>query len=169
MRINHTLTYPTTPNDLVAVLSNEDFIVSRFTKLGLTPEISISELPTNTPSSVTNSGCTVRTSLSIPASALPNQVRSFLPSTIHAVLVETFTPSGEEWQVRTTLEVEAMPINAQGTSTLRSIDAGTERIVEGEVNVKIPFIGRKVEEMLGHHVGEAAEAEVRSVREWLTR
>ncbi len=116
MRINHTLTYPTTPNDLVAVLSNEDFMVSRFTKLGLTPEISISELPTNSPSSVTT-----------------------------------------------------LPVSAEATSTLSADGAHTQRELQGQISVNIPFFGRKVESLLARYVTDAAQAEVDSVRQWIVR
>lgn len=169
MRINQTLIYPITPENLVAILSSEEFIMARFTKMGLTPKISISETPLNTFSSPQEPAHTVRTALSIPATILPPQVRSFVPATIQAALVETFTPAGEEWHVNTALELESLPISAHGTSILRSVTDGTERVVEGEIHVKIPFIGRKVEEQLGQHLDEAADAEVQAVRDWLNR
>lgn len=163
MQITKSLTYPIPTARLVEVLTNPEFIRSRFAHFSISPEIEVTS---------DSSQADVRKLLvkaEIPRSLFPNSVHGFLPSTIKATLTETFVPTteGEGWNVSTVLDLASLPVTAQATSSLAPTSEGSLREVDAEVKVAIPFFGRTIEKALAAHIDAASELEVDSVVQWV--
>ena len=58
-------------------------------------------------------------------------------------------------------------VSAQGTFRLLSSGAECKRVVDGDVNVKIPLVGRKAEEHVCAKLRESYEASARFTQDWL--
>lgn len=56
---------------------------------------------------------------------------------------------------------------ASGTFTLQSAGDGTRRVAEGDLRVRFPLVGSKVERAIVSGLQEHAAAEERAMREWL--
>jgi len=56
---------------------------------------------------------------------------------------------------------------ASGTFVLQSAGGGTRRVAEGDLRVRFPLVGSKVERAIVSGLREHAAAEERAMREWL--
>jgi len=77
---------------------------------------------------------------------LPGFARRVLSPTNEMRQVERWSgPDGQGGRTATfTIEVDGVPVRTGGRIELRSLDGETEQVIEGEVDVKVPMIGKKL-------------------------
>ena len=60
-------------------------------------------------------------------------------------------------------------LSCSGTVTLEPVDGGTRRTIEGDLRVRFPLVGPKVERAIVSGLHDHASAEARVVQAWLDR
>ena len=70
-----------------------------------------------------------------------------------------------EWQVFPTVARDK--ITAKGTMTMRDVPNGVERLVEGDVKVRVPIIGRRIEKLVLNSVVTSYEHAAGITHKWL--
>ncbi|TCN54168.1 uncharacterized protein DUF2505 [Rhodococcus sp. SMB37] len=106
----------------------------------------------------------------IPAEHLPAMVTNIRPGDLVIRRHEAWGGlDGDRAQGRFSAGVEGMPGKVEGTLTLIPDDAGSIVLIEGTVEVKIPFLGAKIEGMIVDELVGLFDAEKTFTAEWLGR
>jgi hypothetical protein len=105
----------------------------------------------------------------IPAEHLPSIVTSIRPGDLVIHRHESWGAlDGERARGRFSAGVEGMPGKAEGTLTLAPDTNGAFVVIEGEVEVKIPFLGSKVEGMIVDELVGLFDSEQAFTTKWLS-
>ena len=113
-------------------------------------------------------GVTVRTTRVLPAK-LPEPLRSMVGEHLEIVQVETWTSPDGDGRRRADVEVQisGQPASMTGTMTLAPHGTGTRQTVAGDVRVKIPLLGRRVEPEIVKAIRAALDKEGECARTYL--
>lgn len=104
----------------------------------------------------------------IAAEHLPSVVTSIRPGDLIIHRTEIWEPiSGDRARGRFAAGVDGMPGKVEGTLSLAPDDAGAMVLTEGSVEVKIPFLGPKIEAMIVGELVGLFDAETRFTTDWL--
>lgn len=104
----------------------------------------------------------------IPAEHLPSVVTSIRPGDLIIHREESWGPiTGDRAQGRFSAHVDGMPGQVEGTLTLIGEGEASTVVIEGSVEVKIPFLGSKIEGMIIDELLGLFDAEQRFTTEWL--
>lgn len=146
-------TYPAAPSAVMAKFADREFLDGRL-RAGGGLEPSVTEL-TGTPAD----GLRIATQQSIPASALPSMVASFIPGDPVTVRTETWRADGEGYVADFDVVIKGAPASLKGTMTLAAAGAGSTLTVDGSATVPIPLFGGKVEGVIVEQVEKLLLAE----------
>ena len=58
-------------------------------------------------------------------------------------------------------------VSAKGKMVMRAIPSGVERVVDGDITVKIPIVGRKIEKLILGSVAQSYEHAAVITKQWL--
>ena len=58
-------------------------------------------------------------------------------------------------------------VTAKGTMTMRRVANGVERVVDGEVTVRVPLVGKKIEKAILGSVTSSYEQAAQITQKWL--
>lgn len=95
---------------------------------------------------------------------IPSSVRTFVGEEIEIEQRELwYSPTDARLEVT----IPGKPCRMSGRISLRERDGTTVESVTGEITVSVPFLGRKVEEMVGQVFGYALNAENAVGQRWL--
>ena len=86
------------------------------------------------------------------------------PAWVEAAL---WDPDEMTWTWEVHPEVGAQLLSASGSITLTDDAGGTERTVRGDVRVRVPVYGGRVEALIVEHLERAYEEEARLLHDWL--
>lgn len=104
----------------------------------------------------------------IPAKHLPGIVTKLRPGDLVIKRTEKWdTLEGDRAAGTFTAEVEGAPATISGTQTLTGHDAGSKVQFEADVEVKIPLIGGKIEEIIANQIMHLIEREQGFTEQWL--
>lgn len=96
-----------------------------------------------------------------------------VPSVVTSLVGEAITlRQSEEWtghDAQVQLTIVGQKGDVSGTTRLVGADSGTTVVIDWEVEVKIPLVGRKIAEIVADLLGDALDAEHRVGQEWLAR
>ena len=70
-----------------------------------------------------------------------------------------------EWQVFPSVVKDK--VTAKGTMTMRRVANGVERVVDGEVTVRVPLVGKKIEKAILGSVTSSYEQAAQITQKWL--
>jgi hypothetical protein len=100
---------------------------------------------------------------------VPDFVKKFLGDTIEVRQVEQWTAADgagiRTAQVKVT--IKGQPASMAGTAVLRPEGTGSVEVVEGEVKVTVPFIGKKIEPEIVKVIVKALRIEQQTGLEWI--
>ena len=65
------------------------------------------------------------------------------------------------------MTVDGAPVSVEATSTLAPADAGSVRVVTGNVSVRVPLLGGRIEKEAVAHLGRVVERERELAATWL--
>lgn len=68
-----------------------------------------------------------------------------------------------------TVDVAGVPVHVDAAATLRPLDAVSEADFRGTLTVRIPLLGRKIEQQVAPMISEAFAGIERRVNDWLAR
>ena len=156
-RVSHTLTYPgTTVDEVFAMYADPTFrkaVADYQHVVDFACEI--------TPG---NPGMTVRLEQAHGTDRIPGFVRKLVGDEIRFVQDETWSsPSSAEIQVT----IPGKPGEMAGTETLAQTEAGVEQTIDLRVEVTMPFVGGKVEDLIAGFLDKAFDAENTVGVKWL--
>jgi hypothetical protein len=101
-----------------------------------------------------------------PAQGVPSFAKKFVGEEIRIVQRET-------WRDTTSadldIEIPGKPGTMQGSITLAGDGAHTVQTVAGDIRVKLPLVGGRIEEMVGDIFRSALRTEQRVGAAWLSR
>lgn len=161
MEFSRSLRYPVDIEALIAVLTNTDFIQSRFEEYGAKAEVEAFAPDANRQQ-------LIRTHIVLPSMLVPSSIRGFLPPELKISFNETFINQQDgTWKIDTDIKIASLPVSAKATSTLSPEGAETVREISGDLRVKIPFFGKKAEAGAIEYADLLFEMERKAVTRWL--
>lgn len=153
MHLSFHHSYPGTPDDVVALFKNPDFISDVAAHSGATRhEVSIEASQT-------------RLGLSLPA---PSEVARFVGKVVDIALVFRWHDPDEspERVCDLGVDVKGLPVSADARCVLRPAPQGTSGDYSGTLSVKIPLVGSKVEKMVIPFLVDAFDGIERRANAW---
>ncbi|MGC0365505.1 hypothetical protein ABH922_003489 [Rhodococcus sp. 27YEA15] len=162
-RIEHSSKFSVPAAKVHQALTSEQYWRDRLAAVG-GPGATIDEL------TVTNDTVAVSVSQVIPAENLPSMVAKFVPGDIVIKRSETLASLTDGEAAGTfAAHVDGVPARVEGTQTLRGDDASATLSAAGEVEVKIPLFGSKIESAIVDEVVRLIQSEQDFTREWIAK
>jgi hypothetical protein len=117
----------------------------------------------------TEAGCVVTTQRVLPATELPDFVRSFVGPTLTVRRIDTWLAATADGQRdgHTIVDIVSAPVKLTGRLALTIDGQGTRESVRGELKASVPFIGGKVERAAYQPIQAAIAAEQTVGTSWL--
>jgi hypothetical protein len=112
----------------------------------------------------------VRTTRVLPAQ-VPEPAKSLVGDTLEIVQTESWTaePDGDsKRRAEVDLRISKQPASMTGTITLQPNGPGTRRTVTGDIRVRIPLLGRRIEPEIAKAISAALTKEQECARPYLT-
>jgi hypothetical protein len=110
---------------------------------------------------------TIETTRVLPAS-VPEPFRSMVGDRIEIVQTERWSPAEDDVRNATVeVHITKQPASMTGTMTLAPHGAGTRQTVTGDIRVRIPLLGRRIEPELAKAIRAALDKEAEQGRAYL--
>lgn len=157
MDLDYTHTYPADPQRVAALLRNEGFIADVARHAGAT-EHSVD---------ITDEVTTLSMSMPVPSS-----LAKVVGSTMKLKQVFRFADPSADGSIHGTVDVDVpgMPVDVKANAAMLPQDDGTTQgRYTGNLKVKIPLVGKKVEAQVEPYIREAFAGLERRATDWLTR
>ena len=156
MKLAFQSSYPAPPRDVAALLRSEAFLDDVAQHAGAVQH------------TVTVGDVATRIDMTLPS---PGHAQKFLGQTVKFSIVMAFSDEASDGTIPGTVKVEVpgMPIEAHATSKLTPTGSGCTGDYEGELKVKIPLVGKKVEAQIEPFIVNAFAGIEKRAHVWLTR
>ncbi len=117
-----------------------------------------------------DSGFSVSVRLSVPASTIPMEFRSFVGSELDVRYTEAWEPGGDGSRDGTfAVEILGTPGHAAGKLRVEADGDTTRFAAVGAVKVRVPLVGPMIERAMGTAVVKTLEGQLAIADEWLAR
>lgn len=156
MKFRHELTYAASPAEVFAMLGDRAFRE----KVYAAQEVVSAEV-TITPH---GAGFDLVSDQVQNTAGLPAIAKKITGDTTQAVIRESWADSSG---ARLEITSPGKPTSAAGTITLTETSTGTAEVVELEITVRVPLIGKKLEGLMAHEITSAIEIEQTVGAAWL--
>lgn len=156
MKFSHVLSYDATPGEVYAMLADPAFrekvcAAMQATRHSVTIEPS-------------GAGMSVVMEQTQPARGIPSFAKRFVGDEMDIVQRESWTDGSS---AELTIDLPGKPGRFAGRITMAGDGDRTVETVAGDVSVKVPLVGGKLEALIGDLLQVALRAEERVGREWL--
>jgi len=156
MKFSHDLAYDAAPEAVAAMLADPAFREQVCAALHvLHHEVSVDGA---------GAGMSVVVDQTQPAKGIPSFAKRFVGDEIRIVQRERWT---DATNAALDIEVPGKPGTMAGGIRLEAVSAGTVERVTGDIRVKVPLVGGRIEELVGDILRSALETEQRVGRAWL--
>lgn len=100
---------------------------------------------------------------------LPDYIQKFVGESISIRQVEDWSGPDADGSrtAKVRLTIKGQPATMDGTASIQPAGAGTREVVEGEVKVAIPLLGRKIEPEIVKVIDGALRIEQRVGEDWI--
>ena len=156
MQFTQSISYPGTVDEVVAMYLTPAYLERRFGQFVVEGSQAVSAEGER----VSFAG-TVRPEL-IPAAAA-----RFVKSDLRISFTEEWARDEAGATSRTSVTVDGAPVSVEATSTLSPSDAGSAREVSGNLSVRVPLLGGRIEKEAVSHLGRVVEREQALAAQWL--
>ena len=156
MQFTQSISYPGTVDEVVTMYLTPAYLERRFGQF----VVEGSQVVSVEGERVSFAG-TVRPEL-IPAAAA-----RFVKSDLRVTFTEEWTLNEAGATSRTSMTVDGAPVSVEATSTLSPSDAGSAREVSGNLSVRVPLLGGRIEKEAVARVGRLTDSEQASAAQWL--
>lgn len=165
MKITYEHHFDASIEDVVAMFRNEEFAAKRAHASGAAG----SDVLVDTDD---DGSFTVVIRRTIPADAIPSELRAFVGSQIHVRYTEVWaapdTLRDDEAREGTfAMEIPGTPGHARGAVVLKPTDTGTAFGIAGEVQASVPLVGPMVERAVASAIHKALPRELAEADNWL--
>jgi len=106
----------------------------------------------------------VQVALAVPA---PSKARSITGDVIHAALEATWQPADNGYTGPISLTVKGLPASFTGTSTIKPDGDGSVVDYQGELDIKLPLVGPKLERQAEPYLMRVINAQESKGAAWL--
>ena len=161
MKISATIDYAATPQEVFAMLADEDFQARKCAAHGaLRHAVSIGAQGDRT---------TIVSTRDLPTDNLPPFVRSIVGDTLTVTETQDWGPPGTDGarSGRLTVDIDGAPIDLAGTLSLAPGGQGSVETVEGDLKARIPLISDKIEKAAAPAIQSAIRVESETGDAWL--
>jgi Protein of unknown function (DUF2505) len=161
MKISAIIDYAATPDEVFAMLADEDFQNRKCIATGARSHtVSISEQDGRT---------LILSRRELPSDDFPSFVKGMVGETLSVTETQDWGPSGTDGTRQGTLlvDIAGAPISLAGTLTLAPGGEGTVETIEGDLRARIPFLGTKVEQAAAPAIQSAIRVESENGKAWL--
>lgn len=161
MKISATFDYAATPQEVFAMLADEDFQARKCAATGaLRHSVSVSTQGERT---------VIVSHRDLPTQDFPDFVRSLVGATLAVVETQDWGPPGPDGarQGRLTVDIVGAPIDLAGTLSLAPDGRGSVESIDGDLKARIPLIGGKIEQAAAPAIESAIRAERETGQAWL--
>ena len=158
MQFTQSISYPGTVDEVVAMYLTPAYLELRFGQF----VVEGSQVVSVEGERVSFAG-TVRPEL-IPAAAA-----RFVKSDLRIAFTEEWTTNEAGASSRTSVTVDGAPVSVEATSTLTGTETGCTREVTGNVSVRVPLLGGRIEKEAVARVGHAFDREHQLAAEWAAK
>lgn len=155
MRVTHTASYDATVDEVRALLVDPEF------RQYAAEAREVFEVTVTV--DATADGHVVVVDQVQPTEGVPSFAKKFAGERTRAILTETWHDDTAEL----TIDTPGRPAHISGSYRLADRGGLTEQVFEGEVKVKVPVIGGKLEQLVAQFFLEGREAEVAAAARWL--
>ena len=162
MDLREQITYDASPSEVFAMLCDEDFRAEACQAVhALSHSVEVERA---------GDEVTVRTTRVMPAQ-VPDFAKKMVGETIEVRQVERWgaPDSAGARAARISAEISGQPAGMAGSVRLEPTAGGTREVVVGEVKVKIPLVGRRIEPEIAKAIRAALVKEAEVGRRWLAR
>ena len=156
MQFTQSISYPGTVDEVVAMYLTPDYLERRFGRFVVEGSTTVS-----VEGQRASYAGTVRPEL-IPAAAA-----RFVKPDLRIAFTEEWTTNEAGATSRTSVTVDGAPVSVEAASTLASAEAGCTRDVTGNVSVRVPLLGGRIEKEAVAHLGRVVEREQELAAAWL--
>ncbi|UYM04058.1 DUF2505 domain-containing protein [Solicola gregarius] len=159
MQLDETLEYAAGPDTVFAMLCDASWR-ERVCELAYAQSYDVSVEPDG-------DAATITVERVMPAE-VPDAVKAFLGKTVEIQQVERWAPPLADGtrHAEVSVRIKGQPASMQGTSVLAGTDTSTLRVT-GDVRVKVPFVGRKIEPEVAKAIAAALRIEETAAADYL--
>ena len=148
MQFTQSMSYPGTVDEVVAMYLTPAYLERRFGQFVVEGSATVSV-----------EGERVSFAGIVRPELIPSAAARFVKSDLRIAFTEATS--------RTSVTVDGAPVSVEATSTLASADAGCTREVTGNVSVRVPLLGGRIEKEAVSHLGRVVEREQALAARWL--
>lgn len=163
MKISAIIDYAATPDEVFAMLADEDFQNHKCMATGARRHtVSITEHGDRT---------IIVSTRDLPSDHFPSFVRGMVGDTLAVTETQDWGPADPDGVRQGTLSVDiaAAPVALQGTLSLASGGQGCVETIEGDLRARIPLVGDKIEQAAAPAIRSAIRVESENGKAWLER
>jgi hypothetical protein len=161
MKISATIDYAATPQEVFAMLADEDFQARKCAANGARRHVVSIESEDEL--------TTIVSTRDLPTDDLPSFVRSIVGDTLTVTETQEWGPPGTDGtrSGRLTVNIVGAPIDLAGTLLLAPGGQGSVETVEGDLKARLPLIGDKIEKAAAPAIQSAIRVESETGEAWL--
>lgn len=154
MKLSESYTYPAAVEEVYALIVDPSFRESGCEAQGST------DYDVNVVAD--GGGHTVTIKRTMPADDMPEFVKKLTGNSVKVVQTEAWGPADSAGGRAADVKVEILgqPAQMKGTATLNGSGDATEFVVDGDVKVSIPLVGKKIEPVVSKAIVRALETDV---------
>lgn len=156
MQFTQSVSYPGTVDEVVAMYLTPAYLERRF-----------SQFVVEGSSTVSVEGERVSFAGTVRPELIPAAAARFVKSDLRVTFTEEWATNEAGATSRTSVTVDGAPVSVEATSTLSPSDAGSAREVSGNVSVRVPLLGGRIEKEAVTHLGRVVEREQALAAQWL--
>ena len=155
MQFTQSMSYPGTVDEVVTMYLTPTYLERRF-----------GQFVVEGSSTVSVEGQRVSFAGTVRPELIPAATR-FVKSDLRIAFTEEWTTNEAEATSRTSVTVDGAPVSVEATSTLAGAEEGSIRVVTGNVSVRVPLLGGRIEKEAVAHLGRVVEREQALATQWL--
>ena len=156
MQFTQSVSYPGTVDEVVAMYLTPAYLERRF-----------GQFVVDGSSTVSVEGERVSFAGTVRPELIPAAASRFVKSDLRIAFTEEWATNEAGATSRTSVTVDGAPVSVEATSTLSPSDAGSAREVSGNLSVRVPLLGGRIEKEAVAHLGRVVEREQALAANWL--
>ena len=156
MQFTQSVSYPGTVDEVVAMYLTPDYLERRFGQFVVAGS-----------STVSVEGERVSFAGTVRPELIPSAASRFVKSDLRISFTEEWTSNEAGARSRTSVTGDGAPVSVEATSTLTGTGTGCSRAVSGNVSVRVPLLGGRIEKEAVAHLGRVVEREEALAATWL--
>lgn len=156
MQFTQSVSYPGTVDEVVTMCLTPDYLERRFGQFVVAGS-----------STVSVEGERVSFTGTVRPELIPSATSRFVKSDLRIAFSEEWTRDEAGASSRTSVAVDGAPVSVEAASTLAPNDQGCVRDVTGNVSVRVPLLGGRIEKEAVTRLGSIVEREEALAATWL--